>query len=212
MNRFFYCSAAVLMVCSQISMAAPEPAIVPAPHEWTLDVKFEHPQQIITRIPGAKHPQCFWYIILTVTNKTGMDVELYPKVEMMPDTFQLVPACTKVPKKVFKEIKSRHKSTYPFLESLEKMDAKILQGEDNTKDIVMIWPDFDNKAKDINIFIGGLSNETAVIKSPTLKNENGESQDIFLRKTLELSYTIAGDPAFRADAKVVYNDKRWIMR
>ena len=33
-----------VMVC--VCLAAPEPAIVPGPRDWTVDVTFEHPQQI----------------------------------------------------------------------------------------------------------------------------------------------------------------------
>lgn len=212
MNRLIYCAVLVILFCSQFSLAAPAPAVLPAPHEWTLDVSYSSLQQIMVRLPGGKQPQRFWYMILTMTNKTGMDIDFYPNVELLTDTFQLVPACIKVPDEAFKEIKSRHKNTYPFLERLEKTGPKILQGEDNAKDVVLIWPDFDDKAKEITIFITGLSNETQKIKSPALKDENGQPKDIFLRKTLQLTYTVAGDPSMRSQANVTFKDKSWVMR
>ncbi|MFC1780690.1 hypothetical protein ACFLZ8_00310, partial [Planctomycetota bacterium] len=74
------------------------------------------------------------------------------------------------------------------------------------------WPDFDQNANDITIFIKGLSNETAVIKHPTEKNEDGQPSDVFLRKTLELSYKVKGDPSARSGVSIEFNEKRWIMR
>ena len=84
---------------------------------------------------------------------------------------------------------------------------------DNKKDIVVIWPDFDPKAKSVTLFITGLSNETVVIKLPRSKKTTDETQRrIYLRKTLELKYHLAGDPAFRTKIKPKYKAKRWVMR
>ena len=113
---------------------------------------------------------------------------------------------------VFKHIKKRHQSKYPFLESLEKAGNRILQGRDNTKDIAIIWPDFDAKAKNIKLFISGLSNETVAIDHPRAKDQSGKPVKVFLRKTLELSYAMRGDAAFRSQAMLMYKSKRWVMR
>lgn len=212
MKRFIYGALAVLVVMVCVCVAAPKPAVVPGPDDWTVDVIFEHPQQIILKVGGDSKPRRFWYIITTLTNKTNRDVDFYPKCELMTDTFRIIPAGKRVPEAVFERIKRRHQSRYPFLESLEKTGNKILQGEDNTKDIVIIWPDFDAKAKNIKLFVAGLSNETVVVKHPTAKDEMGKPIKVFLRKTLELSYAMAGDAALRSDVKLTYKGKRWVMR
>ena len=200
----------VIMAC--VCLAAPEPAIVQSPGQWTLDVTFEHPQQMVLQ-PGAQGKlRRFWYTLITLTNKTNDDVDFYPKCELMTDTFQIIPAGMNVPPVVFEQIKRRHQNKYPFLEPLEKADRRILQGEDNTKDIAIIWPDFDVQAKNIKIFVAGLSNETVVINHPVAKDEMGEAVKVYLRKTLELSYSLRGDPALRSDVGIAYKDKRWIMR
>jgi len=197
-------------VTACVCLAAPKPAIVPRPGEWTMDTTFEHPQQIVLqRGTGPRH---FWYTIITVTNKTKQDVDFYSKCDLMTDTFQIIPAGKGTPPAVFEQIKKRHQSQYPFLEPLEKVGSRILQGEDNAKDIAIIWPDFDAKAKSIRLFISGLSNETAVIDHPVTKDEAGKPVKVYLRKTLELSYGLGGDPAFRSDLKVLYTGKQWIMR
>lgn len=212
MRGSFVGAFAALLIITCVSLAAPKPAIVPGPDDWTIDVKFENPQQILLQTAGDAKPRLFWYLILTLTNNTDRDVDFYPNCELMTDTFQIIPAGKNVPDKVFEQIKNRHKTIYPFLEPLEKAGNKILQGDDNTKDIVIVWPDFDPNAKAINLFITGLSNETAVIEDPNVKDKDGNTVKIFLRKTLDLAYTLGGDPAFRSDTKLLYKDRHWVMR
>jgi len=212
MKSLFYCTFAVWTTVVCVSFAAPEPAIVPRPGEWTVDVTFEHLEQILLQRTADSKPERFWYTIITLTNNTDQDVDFYPKCELMTDTFQIIPAGKNVPPAVFQLIKTRHQSKYPFLERLEKADNKILQGEDHAKDLAIIWTDFDAQATAIKVFITGLSNETAVIDHPIQKDEFGQPTKVFLRKTLQLSYALEGDPALRPYLKVVYKGQTWVMR
>ncbi|UCE99998.1 MAG: hypothetical protein JSV82_02750 [Planctomycetota bacterium] len=210
-GHIWWCFA-ILAVTGRVCLAAPEPAIVQGPDEWTIDVTFEHPQQITLQVAGDKKPSRFWYTIITLTNQTNRDVDFYPECKLMTDTFEIIPAGKGVSAAVFEQVKRRHQSKYQFLEYLEGVDNKILQGEDNAKDIAIIWQDFDAKAKGVKLFITGLSNETVVINHPTEKDEAGEPLKVYLRKTLELSYKIQGDAAFRSEAELIYEGKRWVMR
>jgi hypothetical protein len=212
MKNLFFVSVIICAIMTYTSFAAPEPAVVQEPQQWTLDVTFEHPKLIMLQ-PGVDgKPRRFWYVIITLTNNTNDDVDFYPKCELMTDTFQIISAGKNVSPAVFEQIKRRHQSKYPFLESLEKAGNKILQGRDNSKDIAIIWPDFDAQAQNIQIFITGLSNETAVINHPVQKDEAGNPVKIFLRKTLELNYSLRSDPALRSDVDITYKGKRWVMR
>jgi hypothetical protein len=204
------CAVWAAVAC--VGFAAPEPAIVPRPGEWTVDVTFEHPEQIVLQRTAKSKPERFWYTIITLANNTDQDVDFYPKCELMTDTFQIIPAGKNVPTAVFQLIKTRHQGKYPFLERLEKADNKILQGEDHAKDLAIIWPDFDAQATGIKVFITGLSNETAAIDHPIQKDEAGQPVKVFLRKTLQLSYALEGDPALRPYLKVAYKDQTWVMR
>lgn len=212
MKGLVYGTFTICVIIACLCLAAPEPAIVQDPGQWTLDVTFEHPQQMVLQSGAEGKPSRFWYTIVTLTNKTNDDVDFYPKCELMTDTFQIIPAGSYVSPIVFEQIKGRHQSKYPFLEPLEKASNKVLQGEDNAKDIAIIWPDFDVHAKSIQVFITGLSNETVAISHPVNKEQTGMPVMVFLRKTLELSYSLRGDPALRSDVGIVYKDKRWIMR
>jgi hypothetical protein len=212
MRRFVYGTLTLGVVIACVCLAAPEPAIVPGPSQWTIDTVFTHPQQIVLQTGGPDRLMRFWYTIITLTNNTNHDVEFYPKCDLMTDTFRITPAGKGVSPAVFGYIKKRHQSRYPFLEPLEGADNKLLQGEDNTKDVVIIWPDFDVQAKNVRIFITGLSNETAAIDHPVAKDKTGRPLKVFLRKTLELNYAFRGDPSLRFDAELAYRGKRWIMR
>jgi hypothetical protein len=212
MKSFFYGTLVIAAVISSFCMAAPEPAIVPADGQWTVDTEFAHPQQIVLHRSSDKKPVRFWYTIITLTNNTDQDVDFFPKCDLMTDTFRITQAGKDVSQVVFEHIKERHKSRYPFLERLSKSGNRILQGEDNAKDIAIIWPDFDVKAKNISLFIAGLSNETVAINHPVEKDDYGNPRKVFLRKTLELNYNLKGDPVLRSAANLIYKGKRWIMR
>jgi hypothetical protein len=179
--------------------------------QWTLDVRCERLQQLV--LPwGPGGEQRFWYTIVTVTNRTGMDADFYPKCDLMTDTFQVLPAGKGVPPVVFDMIRQRHASRYPLLESLQRVPNRILEGEDNARDIAVIWKDFDPQATSLRLFIGGLSNETAIVSHPVAVDADGNPVPIYLRKTLEMDYTLRGDPALRSSVEVVYKGQSWVMR
>ena len=211
--RAFACTIfASLVLAACIAWAAPEPSLVPQPGQWTVDTKFTHPQQIILKSSPAGKMIRFWYTLITVTNNTGREVGFYPKSDLVTDTFQIIPTGKSVSPAVFAHIEKRHKAMYQFLEPLEEVSSKLLQGQDNTRDIAIIWHDFDAKAKTIKIFITGLSNETAAVRHPVAKDEDGKPAVVFLRKTLELTYALEGDPATRTNENLVYKSNRWVMR
>lgn len=201
----------LLLAFASLCVAGPEPAVVQRPGQWTVEVKFEQPQQLV--LPwGGNGDAHYWYTIITVTNRTGQDVEFFPRCELMTDTFQIVPAGTSVPPVVFDKIKQRHKDRYPLLQSLNNVEQRILQGQDNAKDIAIVWKDFDNKATGFKLFVTGLSNETAMIHHPVAVDAEGNPLQVFLRKTLVLNYALRGDPAMRSVVEVAYKGKSWVMR
>jgi len=209
-KRLFY-GTILAAILATLCVAAPEPAVVQKPGQWTVQVRYEHPQQLV--LPwGEKGPSRFWYTILTITNRTGQDVEFYPRCELMTDTFQIVPAGTGVPPMVFDRIRQRHASAYPFLEPLDGVENRLLQGEDNAKDIAVIWRDFDPQATGFTVFITGLSNETAAVKHPVARDDLGLPVFVFLRKTLAVDYKLRGDSALRSSVEVAYEDQNWVMR
>jgi hypothetical protein len=203
----------IMEVVSAIASGYPEPAGVQQISQWTLKVAYNQPGQIMLRMGENGSMQRFWYLIITVTNESSFDeVDFYPVCELITDTFKVIPAGKNVQRSIFEAIKLKHQGSYPFLESLDFTDRRIFRGEDNTRDFVIIWPDFDLKAKEVDLFIAGLSNETAVVEHPVLKDEQDNPRKIFLRKSLQLKFTIAGDERLRANTSMKKVEHKWVMR
>ena len=212
-TQIVFSLAAAILVVSAASFGYPEPKVVQKVGQWTLDVDYSVPEQISLRLPNQKKPQRFWYVILSVTNATSLEsIEFYPLCRLITDTFQVIPADKRVPIAVFNAVKRKHQGSYPFLESLDFKDHRVSRGEDNTRDFAVIWPDFDPKARQISLFVGGLSNETAVVEDPELKDAVGNPKKIFLQKTLQLKYAVAGDEKLRDTVIIKEIEQNWVMR
>jgi len=202
-----------LSIVTATVSAYPTPAGVQQADQWTLTVTYTQPEQITFRMADSDQTQRFWYVIVTLTNESPFDeVSFYPLCQLVTDTFQVIPAGKNVPRSVFEAIKLKHQGSFPFLESLDFADRRIAHGKDNTRDFAIIWPDFDPKAKEVSLFIAGLSNETVVVLHPVLKDELGDPKQIFLQKTLQLKFSVAGDEALRASAVMKGIERNWVMR
>jgi len=193
--------------------AYPKPSLVPAVGDWTLNVTFDGPRQITLALPGHAEPQRFWYLILTLTNDSTVgDAPFYPSCQLVTDTFKVLDAGVGVPRAAFEAIRLRHQSRYPFLEWVDDVDHRILQGEDNTRDVVVIWRDFDTRAKQVAFYIAGLSNETVAIDHPIQRDAQGCPEKVLLRKTLALRFYTGGEGRLRSLATLTFQDKSWVMR
>lgn len=207
----------LLILTFGISAAAlaafPTPAIVQKTTEWTLTVEYTTPRQITLRLPGRQGAERFWYLILSLTNNSEHeDVAFVPACELATDNFEIIPAGFGIPKGVFETLKRRYQGSYPFLESLDFVDNRFRSGPDNARDFVIIWKDFNPKAKEVNFFIGGLSNETAAISHPTETDADGHPVKVFLQKTLHLRYSVGADSTLRDKATLELIAKDWVMR
>ncbi|MBN1765023.1 MAG: hypothetical protein JW860_07180 [Sedimentisphaerales bacterium] len=194
--------------------AVPEPALVPPPGTWQLDFELHgDPQQISLTLPGEYNPRRFWYLLYTVTNKTGQDVEFYPNFEILTDSLKLYQAGDNVRRPVYNAIRDLYPSTIPLLEHEDQVSGKILIGEDNARDSVAIFEDFDPNATHVKIFISGLSNETTTVDYPGgIDLDTGKPKKVLLRKSLMLEYRVPGDQYNPQDRVMLYHSRNWIMR
>ncbi len=194
--------------------AVPTPRLVT--NSWQLEFEYEPPQSINIRLPGEKTKQTYWYMVYTVTNRTGADRRFLPEFVMYTDTGQILRAGKGVPVALFEHIKSEQRN--PLLLDMGSVVGKLLQGEDNAKDGVAIWKDFDPKARSFDIFAGGVCGEKVTIDLPTpikRKNAAGEvvtKRKVTLLKTLKLTYAIPGEAAARPRTKPQLVRKGWVMR
>ena len=202
-----------------LALAAP-PMPEPAEKSWQLDISYNSPKMItVTDCEGKKVN--YWYFKFTITNRTDEDIEDFlPEIYLYTNTGELLKADVGVDtdaayKRVQKIIKD------PLVTKLQ-VGAKILQGEDNAMEMVVFFKDFDPKAGSFKIFFGGLSGETKEFKLPkpikrVTKDSQGnkievETDEIILRKTLQIEYKLSSDSTNRSSTTLKSLGQKWIMR
>jgi hypothetical protein len=211
-------TAMVVMIAVSTARTAPKPAAVPV--SWQLDIHYEDPQPIELTLPGETFPRRYWYVRYTVTNGTGTERIFVPEFTLYADTGQVLRSGQRVPLSVFKAVKKRHND--PLLKDMTGMTGRLLQGDDNAKDGVAIWEDIDPAAGIFDIFINGLSGETAEVKlpSPIKVNEiDARGNDrlvvkdkLILSKALMLRYALLGEAAARMHTPPKLQKQEWVMR
>lgn len=215
-------SAAALVLAAAIptvlAAGAPQPSELSL--TWELTIEADMLRSIRLKLPGHERPQTFWYMRFTVINNSESEQIFIPEFVLYTDTGQVIKVGQDVPTAVFNELKKIYND--PLMMSMVNVTGKILRGEDNGKRGVAIWPDFDPKAAQVDVFVGGLSGETAEIELPvpietTEYDDEGNKQTvkrdkIILNKTLQLSYSIPAEAAARAQATVKLLAQKWVMR
>jgi hypothetical protein len=179
--------------------AAPEPSVTPI--SWELNFKHGSLERIYVTIDGKR--KAFWFMRYSVVNNSGRDVLFTPSFEIVGDAGSALEAFKDVPNDVFKKIKELYKND--FLQSPTAIYGKLLQGEDNAKDGVIIFSDLDAESRNFKLFIAGLSGETAEVKNPMT------GKPVILQKTLELDYNIPGE-SISADPNSQLRVTKWVMK
>ncbi len=211
----FFLAGLIVLAMSTITVGFPKPS--PVPIDWELDFKFQDLQRITVDVPGEGR-QTYWYVIYTVTNNTGRDVNFHPEMTLVTDTLQELHAMVEVAPEVFSKIQQQYKATYPWLEHPSKVIGKLLQGKDNARDSIAVWPDFDPKARSVTLYVGGLAGEMIAVPNPAFKAGKSDPAKVppvfVLRKTLAVEYDLPADTANRASvtAKRTSQELEWIMR
>ncbi|MCY2930332.1 MAG: hypothetical protein NTV86_12700 [Planctomycetota bacterium] len=208
------------------ALTAPQPSKVPV--SWEIEFDSVEPRAVMVRPEGESKPRLFWYLKYTVTNhyrdKEGKnhDLAYNPSFTLYTDTGEVLKANMAVPEAVYQQIVKIEND--PLMISPAGMVGKdLLHGSDNAKTSVAIWPDFDPKAGQFDVFVGGLSGETQIVtlKDPVKENRKDpitgeakeeEVKEITLVKTLQLTYTIPGEASARAHVSPTLAEKKWVMR
>lgn len=186
--------------------AAPEPS--PIPRRWQLDVRPGELRMMQVEHEGELLP--YFYLTYTVVNNSGEDVLFAPLWEMATDNGDLIRSGREVPLPVVRHVIEQLEN--PFLESQVQISGPLLQGEENAKDGIVVWPMRDFDVDEIKVYAAGYSGETATIEVPDPSTK--QLKKIVLRKTLELTYNTPGDLDPRSsDALPLAGGRgRWVMR
>ena len=202
------------VVASSAVVAGPEPKL--GSKSWQLDFSFHDPQRITIRLPATGHEVTYWYMLYTVTNSTGTDVQYFPSFALVTDTLQVVKAGETAHPLVYDAIAARHKKEYPFFAPPSRITGLLLQGEDNARTSAAVFAVFDGKADAFTIYGSGLSGQIERVINPSFDESKPESESnprrFILRKTVAIMYDLPGDEHTRDEATPIRRDRKWVMR
>lgn len=188
------------------SVAAPEPALVSK--SWEFKFSHDAPRPIAVRNLDGQY-EWFWYMTYKVVNNSGDERLFIPEITIASDQGDIFIAGQNVRTAVFDEVKKRVGNR--LLESPTNIVGQILQGDDNAKEGVAIWPATRHNIDTISIFFAGLSGETALIKVPD-PADTTKTLDTLVAKTYMIDYDLPGFPATPQTQPIVYKGAKWIMR
>ncbi len=206
------------LICPQPTQAVPEPSAVPT--AWQLDVSYDKPMPIRIVDPQTGLEETYWFFRYQVVNRTGQDRIFVPRILLYTDTGQTVQAGKGIALSVVNKIKQEIRDS--IARNMTAMTGRLLQGEDNSKRGIAVFRDFDPKAAKFDLFLGGLSGETATAQLPvevtvTEMTATGElvekqTREIVLSKTLRLQFNVAGNRKTREGLEAFLYSKDWVMR
>lgn len=182
--------------------AFPEPSLVQ--RSWQLDIT---PQQTLKPIAVRDllgRIQWYWYLIYTVENNSGSERLFIPEITIATDEGHILISGQNVPTGIFEAIAKKERNT--LLLSPAKVIGRILQGPDFVKQSVAIWPAYDKPVDHVQVFLNGLSGETAAIRHPLT------DEPVVMSKTLMLSFRTPGSEVSPELQPVIYDGETWVMR
>lgn len=178
-----YACLASLVACATAPFVRAEPAPDPVPASWEL--KFDPSPMTRIQVDTGSGPRTYWYMLYTVTNNTGQDVEFMPEIvrvseieselpaEKVADrpaeapTIRVEPSMVGLDSRIYQAIAQRHARTHPFLVTPVEAIGRLLQGKDNARSSVAVFKDLDPRVSRFTIYFGGLSGERKALPNPS---------------------------------------------
>lgn len=208
------CLVVASALTGSAALAAPQPSLVPK--SWELEIDFYDPARIEVTLPGESKPAVFWYVLYTVTNRTGRDVSFYPQFELVTDTLDVVRGGDGVSLRVYDAIRERHGKLHPFMVEPLEVSGRLLQGKENSRTSAAIFRDFNRDASRFTLFMAGLSGEVVRVPNPAFDSarpaDEQNPQFFTLRKTLAIKYDLPGDLGTRESSVPIRTNREWVMR
>ncbi|GJM19887.1 MAG: hypothetical protein DHS20C14_21000 [Phycisphaeraceae bacterium] len=198
-------AALALVLAGALASAAPEPD--PVPTRWQLDVEVGDLR--IALVETERGTQRYFFLTYTITNHWGNDLLFFPDLQLKTDEATVQRSGRDVPSAVQDEIIRRLDS--PYVEDQIAIVGQVLQGPENARTGVAIWPALDLDVDEVMIFFAGLSGENKSYYVADPENPDAR-QRINLRKTLMLRFDTPGEFGQRNHEKLELAEKLWIMR
>lgn len=196
---------AVMSGAAAFGLVAPEPEAIP--RRWQLDVK-TGPLRL-ARVAGADGAiKTYFYMTYRVVNKTGEDVLFAPSFELANGEGEVLRSGRGVSIEAANQIQADLQNS--FLEDQISILGMLLQGEENARDGIVIWPANDLNVSEVTVYAAGFSGEVATVSAKDPKT--GQTQRVPLYKTLMMRYSTGGDLTQRGSEPLEPYETKWVMR
>jgi len=187
------------------AVAAPEPEAVPS--RWEFDLEAGKLRVISVNIPNEGQ-RSFYYWTYKVTNTTGEDLPFNPAFELYTEDgtkSELVRSGRDVPREATETILEKIDNDL-LLDEVDIQSGLLLQGRENAREGLVVWPVESYKIDEVVIYAEGFSGESRSVTRP----DNGER--VVLRKTLMLRHSVEGTLDSTSPRPLRRTVERWILR
>lgn len=182
-------------------MAPPEPE--PVPRRWQLDLDVGA-LRVATFDVKDQGRQAYYYMTYKVTNNSGEDLLFAPSFELATE-YGVLRSGRQIPLEVTKQL--LEDSRLPQIEDQISIIGQLLQGKENAKYGLVVWPANELAPSEITLYAAGFSGETATVERPDTK------ESTVLRKSLMVRYAPPGDLTQNGQEAIPTSEPaRWIMR
>lgn len=188
-----------------LAAMAPEPD--PIPRRWQLSVE-PGPLRIATVDTATTGPRKYFYFTYKVTNTSNTDLLFAPSFDLGSGDGQVRRSGRDVPPEVSRRILADLENS--AIQDQIGVVGLLLQGEENAREGVVIWPAWETHVSELTIYAAGFSGETRQVQVKDVKS--GALKNVMLRKTLMLRYQGPGELKVTEGQSISLAEDRWIMR
>ncbi len=116
----------------------------------------------------------YWILVYEVTNETDKDHRWIPQFDLVTDKGEIIPDGNDVPRSVKLAVLAIFGD--PLMQSQSDASGPLLQGEENAIRSVAIWKAGREDIREVQVFAGGVSGDTADIIHPISGEKTRESE------------------------------------
>jgi hypothetical protein len=126
----------------------------------------------------------YWVLLYEVTNETKKDHNWTPSFTLVTDRGEMIQDSDNVPRKVQLSILDIFGD--PLMVAQAEASGPLLQGSENAMRSYVVWKAGHEDVREIQVFAGGVSGDTAEVLHPI----TGEKK--MLRRVIQLSWSLDG--------------------